>query len=121
MFVVFFVLQDVEKLEDILNAWEKAGAGGVTIIPSIGLARLKEKSALREDFPIIPTLEDLIETPQENNRTLFTVVTSTEVKDEIISSTLRITGDLNLPNSGLLFTVPVDQAFGLNRTVLEKS
>ena len=32
MYMVMFVLDDPEKLVEVLNAWEKAGITGVTII-----------------------------------------------------------------------------------------
>jgi nitrogen regulatory protein PII len=115
MYFILFVSQDLEKLEDILLAWDKAGASGITVLPSIGYAKIKEKNALREDFPLIPGLEDILETSQDQNRTLFTVVVSEEVKNEIIAATINITGDLNNPNTGILLVLPVSQAFGLNR------
>lgn len=114
MYFILFVLQDLEKLEDILLAWDKAGASGTTVLPSIGYAKIKEKNALREDFPLIPGLEDILETSPDQNRTLFTVVVSEEVKNAIIAATIKITGDLNNPNTGILLVLPVSQAFGLN-------
>jgi hypothetical protein len=64
---------------------------------------------------LIPGLEDILETTQDQNRTLFTAVISEEVKDEIVAATIRITGDLNNPNTGIMLVIPVSQAFGLNR------
>jgi hypothetical protein len=114
MFLILFVLHDTEKLDSVLDAWEKAGASGVTVLPSIGFARYKEKRALQEDFPLIPGLENIIESVQNQNRTLFTIVLTEGIKDEIISTTTKIIGDLNRPNTGILVVLPVSQAFGLN-------
>jgi len=116
MYFILFVLHDTDRLEEILDGWEQAGAGGVTVLPSIGFAKIKEKKALREDFPLIPNLESIIESTQDTNRTLFTIVVSQEIKDEIIAATIRIIGDLNNPNTGIMAVIPVSQAFGLNRT-----
>jgi hypothetical protein len=115
MYFILFVLHDTDRLEEILDGWEQAGAGGVTVLPSIGFAKIKEKKALREDFPLIPNLESIIESTQDKNRTLFTIVVSQEIKDEIIAATTRIIGDLNNPNTGIMAVIPVSQAFGLNR------
>jgi len=43
MFMIMFVLDDPEKLPDILDGWEKAGVTGVTIIESTGMHRVKHK------------------------------------------------------------------------------
>ena len=115
MYFILLVLNNVEMMEDVLEAWEIAGAKGVTILPSIGFAKIKDKRSLQEDFPLIPGLDDIIETGQNQNRTLFTIVGSEEIKEDIIVSTQKITGDLNNPYTGILVVMPVSQAFGLDR------
>lgn len=113
MFAVFFILQDTDKMNDLLDGWEEAGTSGVTIFPSIGLATYKDKRALQEDFPIIPNLEDLVESSLNHTRTLFTIVKNQEIVDAIYKSTCEIIGDLNQPHTGILFVLPVHQAFGI--------
>ncbi|NLF51886.1 MAG: hypothetical protein GX577_12185 [Leptolinea sp.] len=113
MFAVFFILQDTDKLNDLLDGWEEAGSPGVTILPSIGLASLKEKRALQEDFPIIPNLEDLIESSLNHTRTLFSLVKTQEVIDALYKSTIDVIGDLDQPHTGIFFVLPVHQAFGI--------
>lgn len=113
MYAVFFILQDTEKLNDLLDGWEEAGTSGVTILPSIGLASYKDKRALQEDFPIIPNLEDLVESSMNHTRTLFTIVKTQEIVDSIYKSTREIIGDLDQPHTGIFFVLPVQQAFGI--------
>ena len=71
MYFILLVLNNVEMLEAVLDDWEIAGAKGVTILHSIGFAKIKDKRSLQEDFPLIPGLDDNIETGQNQNRTLF--------------------------------------------------
>lgn len=115
MYFILFVLHNVDLLEEVLDAWEVAGVSGVTVLPSIGYASIKDKRSLQEDFPLIPSLEDIIESAQNRNRTLFSIVKSKEIKDKLLQVTEQIVGDLNLPNSGVLAVMSVSQAMGLDR------
>jgi len=115
MYFILLVLHNIDLLEEVLAAWESAGAGGVTVLPSIGYAKIKDKRSLREDFPLIPGLSDVIENENDQNRTLLSIVKTEEVKDRVIAVTREVVGDLNLPDTGILAVMPVRQAFGLDR------
>jgi PII-like signaling protein len=115
MYFILFVLHNVDLLEEVLDAWEAAGISGVTVLPSIGYASIKDKRSLQEDFPLIPSLDDIIEIAENRNRTLFSIVKNKEIKDKLLQATEKIVGDLNLPNSGVLAVMSVSQALGLDR------
>lgn len=115
MYFILFVLHDVEYLNDLLQAWESTGVSGVTILPSTGLKRFQEKTGLRDDLPLIPGLDDLVERFENTNRTLFTIVKDEAKIDQIVAATESVTGDLDLPNTGILVVLPVARAYGLNR------
>lgn len=118
MFMVLLVLHDQNKLREVLEAWEEAGVGGITVLLSSGLKRLQSSDVLREDLPLIPSLEDLIQQEEKLNRTLFTIVKDDEMVDRVVEATQRITGDLNLPNTGILTVLPVVKAYGLDRKTM---
>lgn len=115
MYMILFVLHNPELLDQVLNAWEEAGVGGVTILPSTGLARIRAKGAWRDDLPLFPSLEDFQEHLQNLNRTLITIVENDAVVDKVVAATQQVTGDLNLPNTGILSVLPVVRSYGLNR------
>lgn len=114
MHLIMFVLHDPEKLCDLLDSWETAGVGGVTVIPSTGIGRLKASDMLREDLPLMPSLEDILEAPERYNRTLFTMVDSDEMIDKVLEATERVIGNLDEPNTGILTVIPVSHIYGLN-------
>jgi nitrogen regulatory protein P-II 1 len=114
MSMVLFVLHDTEKLDDLLAAWQEAGAPGVTVLESTGVGRLSHNDGLREDTPLIPSLEDFYPDPEETSRTLFTVMND-ELVPNVVEATLRIVGDLNEPNTGILVVLPTLQAYGLDK------
>jgi nitrogen regulatory protein PII len=115
IYLILMVLHDTTCLDDVLSAWEDCGVSGVTILPSTGMARLRQKAALREDLPLIPRIEDILQHAENSNRTLFTIVYGDEIVDKVVAATQEITGDLNLPNTGILVVLPVARAYGLDR------
>ncbi len=113
-FLVVLVLDDPDQCRDILDAWDKAGVKGVTITESTGLGRMMNKG-FRDDLPLMPSLHNLFESVEMRHRTLFSVVDTLEVAHALVEATQKVTGDLNLHNTGLLFVVPVVEVYGLHR------
>jgi nitrogen regulatory protein PII len=117
--MIWFVLHDPSRLKEVLNVWQDAGVSGITIFPSTGLKRLQKTYAFRDDIPLIPNLDDLIESKERLNRTLFTIVPSDEMVDKVIQVTQELIGDLNLPNTGILAVIPIARVYGLDRKDIE--
>ena len=115
-YLVLLVLHDLSKLEAVLSAWEEAGVGGVTVISTTGLGRIRERLALRDDMPLIPSLEDLLATEHEQlqNRTLFSIVDSDEAADRLISASEGVLGSLYTPHTGIIAVLPLAKVHGLN-------
>ncbi|MFN8505630.1 hypothetical protein [Kouleothrix sp.] len=111
--VIVMVLTDATQLEPLINAWTDAGARGVTIIDSTGMARLSG-GWTRDDTPLFPSLRDLLEQADPDHRTLFTVADDAQV-DALVAAAQRVVGDFDAADSGLLFTVPVGRVLGLRR------
>jgi nitrogen regulatory protein PII len=115
MFMVLFVLHDLDRCNEILTAWEQTGVSGVTILVSTGLGRLRQKAVLRDDFPIFPSLDDLFQHEETQNRTLFTIVRDHEMVDRVVKATTSVVGDLDEPHTGILVVLPVAEVYGLHR------
>jgi nitrogen regulatory protein PII len=113
MHLVVVVVDCVELCSPLLEAWEKAGAVGITILESMGVRRLQ--TIMRDDLPLMPSLRDLVANEELYHRTLFTVVPDEATVDRIVVATEAVLGDLLLPNSGFLFVVPVSRALGLRK------
>ena len=114
-YMVFFVLHDLSKMEELLFAWDEAGVSGITIMFSTGLARYRNGSGLRDDLPLIPSMDDLLERAQNANRTILTIVHGDEMVDKVIAATESVVGDLDLPETGILAAVPIARVRGLHR------
>ena len=111
--LVVLVLDSLEQCPSVLDAWEGAGAGGITILESTGLRRVR--GALRDDLPLFPSIRDLLTSAETRHRTLFAVVRDEATVDRIAAATEEVVGDLSGPNSGLFFVVPVTKVLGLDK------
>ena len=107
------VLNNLEQCPDILDAWEAAGAPGVTILESTGLGRVR--SAVRDDLPLLPSLRDFLASQELHHRTIFTVIEDEATLERIIAATEQVIGDLSRHHTGLLFVVPVSRVLGLEK------
>lgn len=115
MFCVVLVLHDYSQLDAILDSWQAAGAPGITILPSSGMARLRQNRILAEDIPLFPTLSDFTGKEEIRNATLFSIVDDEGMVDRLVEATEAITGDLSAHNTGILFVLPVPRVHGLHR------
>ena len=119
-YLVVLIVNDIDDCPDILDAWEEAGVLGITIFASTGLGRVR-RAGLRDDLPLMPSLEDMFSSEEEQSRTLMSVVDSQEMVDKMVTIAQQIIGDLENPHTGFLFVLPVIQAFGLGRHRTDRS
>jgi hypothetical protein len=118
--MIVLVVDDAGKVTEVLNAWLEVGVSGVTMLDSAGLGHEFDKYGARSDLPLMPSLESLLRVREENSRTLFTVVPDGFDVDKLIAATEAITGSLDDPDTGILFTLPVTRVRGLHRRKKER-
>jgi nitrogen regulatory protein P-II 1 len=115
MKLILFVLHDAEKLNELLDAWKDAGVSGATVLFSTGLGRIHQSMALRDDLPLMPSLEDFLPRPEHFSRTIFTMIDDEAVVEKVVAATQQVVGDLCEPDRGLLMVLPVSQVYGLRK------
>jgi hypothetical protein len=111
--MVILVLDDIDRLEDVMDAWHAAGSRGITILESSGMARLK--AAGRDDLPLFPSLSDLLQGREVHHRTLFTVLGDDVSLEAFFDATEVVLGRLDTHHTGIIFALPVVNSRGLNR------
>lgn len=111
--MVVAILPNMQRCQDVLDAWERFGVLGVTILESTGLHRLKQSFGRRDDMPLIPSLRHLVGAEEYHHRTIFTVVGDDFDLDGLLAATEAVVHDFNAPDSGIVFVVPVTRALGL--------
>ncbi|MCS7178010.1 MAG: hypothetical protein RML46_00470 [Anaerolineae bacterium] len=102
-YVILYVLDDPDRLDEVLNAWRQVGVGGVTIIESTGIHR---RQACRRHIPLRFGFEHLMERMEQCNYTLLTIVEGEETVQRCIAAVESIVGSLEEPNTGVLAAWP---------------
>ena len=112
--MVVVVMSDVQRCEDVLDAWQKFGVTGVTILESLGAHKAQQVRAMRDDLPLLPSLRHLMEGEEYHHRTAFVVLDDDFDLDGLIEATEQaVGGDFDAPDTGILFVVPVTRALGM--------
>jgi len=114
--LVVCVVDDPAKTQDVLSAWVQAGIPGVTIFTSTGLGHNIAGLGVPDDAPLFPSLESLTRAREESHSTLFGVVDDRYPIEKLVEVTERIVGAMAAPDTGILFVVPVEQAWGLRKS-----
>ena len=101
------VINDPEKMDEILSGFLEVGITGATVISSEGMGQI-----LSHDIPIFAGLQTLISGSRPQNRTILSVLQEEKVP-EVIAILQDVMGNLESPATGIVFTLPVDQVVGL--------
>ena len=116
MYLIILFLHNPDLLEELMEAWDQEGVNGATILFSVGMGKFLEKQGLRDDIPLIPSLEDFYEASETLSRTIFATVKEETLIDKIVAATQRVMGDLNQPENGMLLVMPVLKSYGFYKT-----
>src|SRR5688500_17752525 len=95
MYLIVLVINDPDRLEDLLIAWEEANVSGATVLFSTGMGRIRQLQGWRDDIPLIPSLRDVYEAPENMNRTIFATANDDAQVEAIVAATQRVVGNLD--------------------------
>ncbi|MBO5447943.1 MAG: hypothetical protein J5994_01320 [Ruminococcus sp.] len=116
MKLLVIILNKTDSLEYLLEGLSAAGIGGATIIQSSGLAMTL--SRMDSSF-LSASIRGMFSGDEEDNRTILSVIRNNQLETarKVVYSTV---GDLSQPNTGILFTIPLDFVEGTrkNRTII---
>lgn len=115
MYFILFIMHNPDMIENLINEWESVGVRRATILASTGMRRLKRRDGIRDDIPLMPSLENFFEPSQTSSRTVFTTVKDESMIDDILAATQRVVGDLSNHETGVLLVLPVLRAYGLEK------
>ena len=109
MYMIMFVLDNPDLLDQVLEAWENAGIRGATIVESTGIQRLRKQNIpMRYLFQTPATIE-------EGHLTLFVIVESEQMAQSCLKATEQIVTDLDRPNTGVFAAWPLTLVRGVPR------
>lgn len=107
MNVLFIVLNEVERLDDVLDAFVEAGVKGATILDSQGMGSILNG---HKSMKFYGTLLNLLDNARPYNKTIFTVIEDDKVLENAVNAVKKIL-DLKKPGVGLMFSIPVGKIY----------
>jgi hypothetical protein len=108
--LVVLVTTHVEKTLAIAEAWQRAGASGVTLVPSHGFRTLKERTRKLE-LPHFVNLATILKQVDDTTQMLFSVVEDGQV-EALVGATRSVLRDPLTPQTGVGFVIDVSRIFG---------
>lgn len=109
--LVIVILHNLDLLPNLLEAWKQAGIPGVTILPSTG----GFQAASQFQRGGLASVLKLIDQANPSQRLLFSLVDNENTLAIAVSEAERVVGGFDRPHSGILFTLPVGKALGLQK------
>ena len=110
--LLVLITSHIEKALEVAEAWQAAGAPGVTLIDSHGLRRLQEKSEALE-LPLFVSMASVLRQLETTSQLILSVVEDHEI-DRLIRATQEVLGDLYKPDTGIAFVIDVERVVGLS-------
>lgn len=107
--VLVLVLTNTAMQDKLLLSLKNAGINGATVIHSTGMAHALNSP---EDDHVVISLRSFFSSSHVENKTIFMVLRDEKISDAraVITSVL---GDLNRPDTGILFAFPLSMVEGL--------
>lgn len=108
MKLLVIILNKTEVLDYLLEGLSTAGIGGATIIESSGMAMALSR---KDEGFMKSSLRGIFAGSDEDNRTIISVIRDDQldIARKVIYASV---GDLTKPNTGIMFTIPLDHVEG---------
>lgn len=108
MKLLVFILNNEEFLEEVMAAYIESGVTGATILDSEGMGRF-----LTYEVPLFAGFKEFMKGNKPYNKTIISVIHDNETLNNVKNLIDEIVGGLDNPGTGIMFTLPVDWAYGL--------
>ena len=108
MKLLVFILNNEEFLEENMAAYIESGVTGATILDSEGMGRF-----LTYEVPLFAGFREFMKGNKPYNKTILSVIRDDETLKNLKTLVDEIVGGLDKPGTGIMFTIPVDWAYGL--------
>lgn len=105
------ILDDLGRMSALLQAWQKIGLPGATILESVGAYRTTTWLSRVG----LGAIDRLFEAEEVRRRTLLVAVDDDALLEQAIAEAERVVGGFDRPDSGLLPVLPVAQVRGLHK------
>lgn len=107
MYLLVLVLNQTEKLEEILQELYETGISGSTVVDASGMGE-----TTLEKIPVVGGISALFNSPLSSNKVVFSVVQHEETINKAESVVESVVGDLDSGKKGIMFTLPLHRVKG---------
>lgn len=112
MKLFIYVLNQQEKMDEVLAGFIEIGITGATIVDSVGMGRI-----LAKDVPIFAGFQSLLGGSRPYNKTIISVVDDDTKIQHALDLIQEVCGPFGEPGSGIAFTLPLDSVHGLKSEI----
>jgi len=110
MYLLIMVLDDTEHLNGVLSAWTDVGVPGITILESTGVNRVLRREVADAAFA---GFSQIFGAGRVGHNTLFSAVEDLALAERAVAATEKVVGNLNDPNTGVVFVLPIAKTWGV--------
>lgn len=110
MYLLVMVLDNVEHLNDVLDAWRRAGVPGITILESTGVNRVLERN--RAD-PAFAGFGQIFGGGRVGHNTIFSIIEDLALAETAVAETEKVVGSIDQPHTGVIFALPLAKTWGV--------
>lgn len=111
MLLQVLILRQVELVPELLSEFAREGVRGSTVIECEGALQVLGQASV-DAPPIFASLRKFLNPDQEHNKLVLTVL-SEDTYPRARRAISKVVGDLSVPGTGILFTVPITNVEGL--------
>jgi nitrogen regulatory protein P-II 1 len=113
MYLLVLVLDKAYHLDQVLAKFPEIGITGATILDSMGVGGA---TLFGTDAPVIANLQQIFDNDRVTfNHTVISVVESKDILDKAVREISAIVNGFDKPNTGIMFTVKLDEVFGFKK------
>lgn len=105
--LVIVLKESKAHLDVILEPLTRLGVTGATIIDAVGMGRV-----MHHEVPIFMGLRHIMGSRLPYNKVILSVIGDDVNLEEIRTVVEEVVGSLDEPGTGIIFTVPLIEAFG---------
>ncbi|MBU5439925.1 hypothetical protein KQI42_18100 [Tissierella sp. MSJ-40] len=113
MQMLIIVLNNLDKLDDLLMEFTNSSILGATIIDSMGMIRALADEH-EKDLPLFGSLKMMLNENRPFNKTIFTVLPDEKIPIAM-DCVRKVVGDLNKEGVGIMFTLPIKYVEGITK------
>lgn len=104
------ILKKVNVMDELIKNLARAGVKGATILDGTGMA---ESLMDMEDLPLFGVLRRIMSDEEREVSKVMMIALKDDMVQDVMKIIKAVVGDLNEPNTGIMFTLPIANFEGI--------